>query len=199
MFGRMLADDPEFNRDAAVQVGHAITTHRAQAEDDYFTAVDDLKTKADDSGAAHIGEHAFGSGVYYLYACVNCDLLLANLRGDVELAVRSAEALAEALATATPSGKQNSHAHHPRAGYIRAETGTQQPRDLTGAFFEPVRETPLLAKSVSALEEMAAKLDHCYGPTCDASATMNVAAGSGSLAQIKAAARSAVEKAAAHA
>jgi CRISPR system Cascade subunit CasC len=199
MFGRMLADDPEFNRDAAVQVGHAITTHRAQAEDDYFTAVDDLKTKADDSGAAHIGEHAFGSGVYYLYACVNCDLLLANLRGDVELAVRSAEALAEALATATPSGKQNSHAHHPRAGYIRAETGTQQPRDLTGAFFEPVRETPLLAKSVSALEEMATKLDHCYGPTCDASATMNVAAGSGSLAQIKAAARSAVEKAAAHA
>lgn len=30
MFGRMLADNPDFNRDAAVQVSHAITTHRAR-------------------------------------------------------------------------------------------------------------------------------------------------------------------------
>ena len=29
MFGRMLADDPKFNREAAVQVAHALTTHRA--------------------------------------------------------------------------------------------------------------------------------------------------------------------------
>jgi len=29
MFGRMLADDPDYNREAAVQVSHAITTHRA--------------------------------------------------------------------------------------------------------------------------------------------------------------------------
>ena len=34
---------PSFNREAAVQVAHAITTHRALVEDDYYTAVDDLK------------------------------------------------------------------------------------------------------------------------------------------------------------
>src|SRR6478609_387377 len=28
MFGRMLADNPDFNREAAVQVAHAITTHK---------------------------------------------------------------------------------------------------------------------------------------------------------------------------
>lgn len=60
MFGRMLADNPDFNRDAAVQVSHAITTHRAVAEDDYFTAVDDLKRDGN-AGGAHLGEHGFGS------------------------------------------------------------------------------------------------------------------------------------------
>ena len=36
MFGRMLADAPEYNREAAVQVAHAITTHRAQSEEDWL-------------------------------------------------------------------------------------------------------------------------------------------------------------------
>ena len=63
MFGRMLADDPDFNREAAVQVAHAITTHRALVEDDYYTAVDDLKGPAEDAGAGFIGEAGFGSGI----------------------------------------------------------------------------------------------------------------------------------------
>jgi CRISPR system Cascade subunit CasC len=56
MFGRMLADDPDFNREAAVQVAHAITTHRVVVEDDYYTAVDDLKRPAEDAGAGFVGE-----------------------------------------------------------------------------------------------------------------------------------------------
>lgn len=197
MFGRMLADAPEFNREAAVQVGHAITTHAAQAEDDYFTAVDDLKTRTDDAGAAHVGEHAFGSGVYYLYACVDCDLLLENLAGDAELAARGIEALVEALATSTPKGKQNSHAHRPRASYIRAEVGTHQPRDLTGAFFDPVKQTPLVSKSVEALNKTVEKIDRAYGVSHDGRAVMDVEKGTGSLAEIRAFARAAVEQAAA--
>lgn len=88
MFGRMLAESPDYNRDAAVQVAHAFTTHRAQAQDDWFSAVDDLKTRDAESGAGHIGEHGFGSGVYYLYACVNVDLLVENLNGDAALAAK---------------------------------------------------------------------------------------------------------------
>ena len=86
MFGRMLADDPEFNREAAVQVAHAITTHRAVVEDDYYTAVDDLKRPSEDAGAGFVGEAGFGPGVFYLYACVNRDLLVRNLGGDEDLA-----------------------------------------------------------------------------------------------------------------
>ncbi|MDQ0507380.1 type I-E CRISPR-associated protein Cas7/Cse4/CasC [Xanthobacter agilis] len=192
MFGRMLADNPDFSREAAVQVGHAITTHRAEAEDDFFTAVDDLKTREEDAGGAHLGEHAFGSGVYYLYACVNCDLLVENLQNDKALARKGLEALARALATATPKGKQNSHAHHPRAGYIRAEIGSDAPRDLTGAFLKAVAGEQLLAASVLALEDMAGRIDAAYGPAAERDAVMDVVAGKGTLDEIVAFAASAV-------
>lgn len=184
MFGRMLADDPDFNRDAAVQVGHAITTHRALAEDDWFSAVDDLKKSDEDAGAGHLGEIGFGSGVYYLYACVNVDLLVENLGGDRELAARGLESLARALATATPRGKQNSFAHHPRAGYIRVETGPQQPRDLSGAFFRAVRGDDLLTDSITALETTEAAMRHAYGDACADHRVMNLATGEGSLNDI---------------
>ena len=187
MFGRMLADDPDYNREAAVQVGHAVTTHRALAEDDWYSAVDDLN-KREDTGAGHLGEHGFGSGVYYLYACANLDLLVENLAGDRVLAGRGLEALARALALATPRGKQNSHAHHPRPVYIRAERGSQQPRDLTGAFFRAVdlKSNDLARSSIEALQDMADRIDRAYGPACDATCLMNVLDGYGTLDEIAA-------------
>lgn len=184
MFGRMLADDPDFNRDAAVQVAHAFTTHRALAEDDWFSAVDDLKRREEDSGAGHIGEHGFGSGIYYLYACVNVDLLVENLAGDHALAARGLQSFTRALALATPRGKQNSHAHHPRAAYMRVECGTQQPRDLSGAFFRAVEGDDLLDVSIQALEKTAAQIDHAYGPACDTAQVMNVVTGRGTLDEL---------------
>ena len=75
MFGRMLADNPEFNREAAVQVAHAVTTHKVAVEDDFYTAVDDLKKPAEDTGAGFMGELGFGSGVFYSYVCVDAALL----------------------------------------------------------------------------------------------------------------------------
>jgi CRISPR system Cascade subunit CasC len=185
MFGRMLADDPDYNREAAVQVSHAITTHRAVAEDDWFSAVDDLN-KREDTGASHLGETGFGSGVYYLYACVNVDLLVENLAGDRVLAERGLAALAQALTTATPRGKQNSHAHHPRAIYVRVERGSQQPRDLTGAFFKAIdlRSSDIERSSISTLEKTARQIDDAYGAACDAAFVMDVKAGQGTLAEV---------------
>lgn len=186
MFGRMLADDPDFNRDAAVQVSHAITTHRALAEDDWFAAVDDLKTREEDAGAGHLGETGFGSGVFYLYACANVDLLVENLAGDRALAARGLESLSRALATATPTGKQNSFAHRPRAAFMRVERGSQQPRDLSGAFFAPIGSQDLLGASIHALDETATQIDHAYGACFDDHREMNVRAGQGTLDEIAA-------------
>lgn len=184
MFGRMLADSPDYNRDAAVQVAHAITTHRAQSEEDWFSAVDDLN-KSEDTGAGHLGETSFGSGVYYQYVCVNCDLLISNLAGDRELAVKGIEALAAALSRTTPTGKQNSFAHHPLAHYILAEAGSQAPRDLSGAFFSPVSGGRLLEQSVEALEKIRREIDDAYGKVWRSEQKLHVGKG-GTLDEITA-------------
>lgn len=191
LFGRMLADNPAFNREAAAQVAHAITTHRVVVEDDYYTAVDDLKRPSEDAGAGFIGEAGFGSGVFYLYACINQELLVKNLGGDAkarDLAATAIAALVEAAATTAPSGKQNSFAAHSRAGFILAEKGSAQPRTLAGAFAKPVEGPDLMAASISALETFRGALDQAYGPAAEAASVMRVG-GEGSLAEIIAFAR----------
>jgi CRISPR system Cascade subunit CasC len=185
LFGRMLAADPDYNREAAAQVAHAITTHRVTVEDDYYTAVDDLKRPAEDAGAGFLGEAAFGSGVFYLYLCVDRTLLLKNLAGDAALAATALGALAEATATVAPRGKQNSFAAHGRAQFILAEKGDQQPRTLAGAFSKPVVGTALMEDSIAALQRFRTDLANAYGPGCTAETVMQVGVG-GSLAEITA-------------
>lgn len=169
LFGRMLADTPSRNREAAAQVAHAITTHRVTVEDDYYTAVDDLKTSETDSGAGFIGEAGYGSGVFYLYLCVNLDLFMKNLgpNGDAGLVNQALAALIEAAATTTPSGKQNSFAAFARAGYILAEKGDEQPRTLAGAFARPVTGEDLMENSIKALTTFREDLSAVYGSSQD--------------------------------
>ena len=182
MFGRMLADNPDFNREAAVQVAHAITTHRVEVEDDFYTAVDDLKKPSEDAGAGFIGELGFGSGVFYLYACIDRDQLEKNLGGNAGLAGTAIAALLEGLATASPTGKQASFASRARAHYLRVEKGAQQPRQLSAAFFKPVRGEDLLAASIAEIEKLGTAMNTAYGPCFDGDPyTMNVTAGTGSL------------------
>jgi CRISPR system Cascade subunit CasC len=184
MFGRMLADNPDYSREAAVQVAHAITTHRVTVEDDYYTAIDDLKTAEEDAGAGFVGELGFGSGIFYLYACVDTALLTRNLGGQTALAADACAALAEAAATVSPKGKQPSFAARSRAHYLLAERGSAQPRTLAGAFIRPVDGVDLADASITQLEDWRAKLDIAYGPAAEASVTMNVAAGLGTLPEV---------------
>ncbi|NKC30222.1 type I-E CRISPR-associated protein Cas7/Cse4/CasC [Falsiroseomonas selenitidurans] len=183
LFGRMLAADPDYNREAACQVAHAITTHRVAVEDDYYTAVDDLKTSAEDAGAGFLGEAAFGSGVFYLYLCIDRALLSRNLGGDEDLVATALGALTEAAATVAPRGKQNSFAAHGRAGYVLAEKGDRQPRTLAGAFARPVSGTDLMADSIAALQRFRGAIDEAYGQAAEASVEMEVGA-SGRLADV---------------
>ena len=184
MFGRMLADAPQFNREAAVQVAHAFTTHRTPVESDYYTAMDDEKPDTEDVGAGFIGATGFGSGVYYAYVAINTELLTKNLGGDAELAARAIAAFARAFATVTPSGKINSFANHGRPSFILAEKGDQQPRTLAGAFLKPVRGEDVMAASVEALCDLRTRMDKAYGACADDDAVMNVATGEGALTDI---------------
>lgn len=181
MFGRMVASAPDFNREAAVQVAHAITTHRVEVEDDFYTAVDDLKRPAEDAGAGFIGELGFGSGVFYLYSCIDRDLLEKNLGGDTRLASEAIAAFVEGLATSSPTGKQASFASRARASYLRVEKGNQQPRSLAAAFFKPVKGEDILKDSIARIEDetsgLVKQMNDAYGRCFDADRFMKFIAG----------------------
>ena len=184
MFGRMLASSPGFNMEAAVQVAHAITIHKVAVEDDYFTAVDDLNNGDEDSGSAHIGESGFGAGVFYLYVCINRELLQNNLGDDAVLCKQSLRALVNAATKVSPTGKQNSFASRAYAAYVLAEKGDQQPRSLAQAFLKPVTGADMLERSVKELNKRVVNFDSVYGKCADAREFFNVETGEGSLEKL---------------
>ncbi len=184
MFGRMLASSPAYNTEAAVQVAHAITVHAVAVEDDYFTAVDDLNNGEEDLGAAHIGETEFASGLFYLYLCINRDLLIENLGGDQALANKALASLVETAAKVAPNGKQNSFASRAYASYILAEKGGQQPRSLSVAYLKPLRGEDILGKAITEIETKRANMEKTYGKCADTTKTMNAETGEGSLSDI---------------
>lgn len=185
MFGRMLADSPEFNMEAAVQVSHAITVHKSAVEDDYFSAIDDLNREA--SGASHIGERGYGAGLFYLYLCINRELLKENLGGDESLTAKALEALIHAATKVSPTGMQNSFASRAYASYVLAEKGDQQPRSLVEAFLKPVKpfaDEDMLEKAIRAIEKRRDNFDAVYGACADARYAINIVTGEGRLADL---------------
>jgi CRISPR system Cascade subunit CasC len=183
-FGRMLADKPVFNMEAAVQVAHAISTHAVVIEDDYFTAVDDLNIGDVDSGAGHVGDAGFAAGLFYLYTCINREQLIRNLGGNIDLANKAVGAFVEAMAKVGPGGKQNSFASRVYASYMLAERGNQQPRSLSVSFLKPIRGADLLDDSIQALELQKDKMDAAYGACAEVRKVMNVEKGEGTLQEI---------------
>lgn len=165
LFGRMLADLPEKNADAAAQVAHAISTHAMRGREfDFYTAVDDLKP-TDTAGADMLGTVEFGSATYYRYACVDLQKLLENLGGDVDLAVRGLRAFLEASVFAAPTGKQNTFAAHNTPGLlVQVVRQNASPRNLANAFEKSVREQGgFVRPSMTALGEEKTRQDRIFG------------------------------------
>lgn len=161
MFGRMLASRPDYNVEAAVQVAHAMTVHKAMVEDDFFTAVDDLNR--DDAGAGHMGVSEFGAGVFYLYVCIDRHLLMENLGDNKELYTRALQGLVRSALTVSPSGKQNSFASRAVASYCLAEKGNAHARTLAEAFLRPVQGEDILADAIDALEKKRDSFNRILG------------------------------------
>jgi len=184
MYGRMLTTYSFYNVEAAVQVSHAITVNEVAVEDDYFTAVDDLNNGEEDMGAAHIGENEFASGLFYTYVCINRNLLKENLGKDEELTKRALKALVESATKVAPTGKQNSFASRAYATYLMVEKGTQQPRSLSVAFLEAVKDKNLLKKAIEALKDTREKIEKVYDTCSTDKKEMNAYTGEGSLDEI---------------
>ncbi len=176
LFGRMLADLPEVNQDAACQVAHAISTHRVEREFDYFTAVDD-KGNADETGAGMIGQVEFNSATFYRYAAIDVAKLIGNLQKDVTLALAGLEAFTKAMAMAIPTGKQNTFAAHNLPAFVGVALRGTSPINLANAFEKPVWPTqkePLSTISVKALAEYDDRVSAFYGDGQDAWAFLDL-------------------------
>ena len=184
LFGRMLAANPVHNVEAAAQVAHAISVHKVTVEDDYFTAVDDLNKGEEDLGAGHIGTNEFAAALFYQYVCINRTLLLENLGGNEALASKAIKALAEAVATVAPGGKQATFGSRARASFMVAERGAEQPRSLSVAFLKSVSGDDFLQSAIQALKTTAERMDKVYGPCAEARQSFDAVAGEGTLAEI---------------
>lgn len=166
LFGRMLADLPEKNTDAAAQVAHALGTHAmSRREFDFYTAVDDLKP-GDTAGADMLGTVEFGSATFYRYLCVDLAGLRENLGGDDELVERGLRALLCASVYAAPTGKQNTFAAHNLPSLISTVIRQDaSPRNLANAFEVPVRarDGGYIGGSIEKLNEEWGKQDRIFG------------------------------------
>lgn len=173
LFGRMVTSDALARGDAAVHVAHAFTVHAEEAESDYFTAVDDLLSAADELGSAHLGETELTSGLFYGYVVLDVPLLVSNLEGcerkdwakaSKELAAKVAEHLVHLIAETSPGAKLGSTAPYSYAQLVLAEVGSRQPRTLANAFLEPVpADGKLLQRAIFALRDYLARFDAMYG------------------------------------
>lgn len=156
LFGRMLADKPSTNIDAACQVAHALSTHAVRMEMDYYTAMDHLKP-GDTAGADMVGFTSFNSACYYRYMRIDWNLLCKNLKDDA-LAKRTVEGFLRAAMDAIPTGKQNAFAAQNSTNFAMAvvrEDGKSW--NLVNAFETPVKaqrepETGFISPSISALD-----------------------------------------------
>lgn len=166
LFGRMLANKPELNLDAACQVAHALSTHRVEMEFDFFTAVDDLLTD-EEAGSGMMGITPFNSATYYRYARLDWEQLVKNLDGDVGLACRTVEGFLRAALRAIPTGKQNAFAaQNPPDFGLAVVRQDGMAWSLVNAFERPVRpdhDGGLLRPSIQALDAYWGRLTQVYG------------------------------------
>ena len=128
-----------------------------------------------------MGETGFGSGVFYVYVCINAELLAENLAGDLDLVKKALAAFTETAAKVGPSGKQNSFASRSYASYLLAECGDQQPRSLSAAFLKPVNDQGILSGGIDQLKISRKKMEQVYGSCADNYIEMNAETGEGSL------------------
>jgi CRISPR system Cascade subunit CasC len=163
--------------DASLQVAHAISTHEARPEVDYYVAADDIP--GSDAGAGYVDEAVFASACFYKYFSIHWETLVENLKGfqgnKEHLAAHTIGAFLRGAALANPSGKQNSFAaHNPPDGIVvEVKKDGCTPISYANAFACPVPSngppctdgTPydIVRQSIAQMGKCMHDLDTGYG------------------------------------
>lgn len=153
--------------EASLQVAHAISTHEAHQEVDYYVAADDIP--GDDAGAGYVDEAMFASACFYKYFSIHWETLVKNLEGfhgnKEYLAAHTVGAFLRGAARVNPTGKQNSFAAHNLPDGMLVEI-KNTPISYANAFANPVPgkgERDLISQSIAQLGQYIHDLDTGYG------------------------------------
>lgn len=179
LFGRMVADAPAMNIEAAASFAHAISTHRAVSEIDFFAAVDDCEHKT-----VQLGTLEFNSATYYRYVSLDLGQLATSFHGaDIAPAV---EAFTRALFVAFPSARQATMAAATPWDY--AIVALRKGQRLQMSFNTPVRadrqHPDLVANSIQALRDKFAEAERMYGSMFGLLGKFEIGGGKGSIDDI---------------
>jgi len=173
LYGRMVATNPGLGVDAAVQVAHSISTHMAQVETDYFTAVDDWVQGQDDRSpaAGMIGDIDFSSGTMYRYANVSLQQLAHNLGDDSAAAAEVAGRFVDAYCRSIPTGHITGFAHQTLPALVLVVAREDRPISYVEAFERPVSADEhhggYITPSIAALLQYHHSVDGSFGPAGD--------------------------------
>jgi CRISPR system Cascade subunit CasC len=165
-YSKMVWNGLDTTVEAALQVAHAISTHEARPEVDYYVAADDIP--GDDAGAGYVDEAMFASACFYKYFSINWETLVNNLKGYGEnhkqLAAHTVGAFIRGAAMVNPTGKQNSFAaHNPPDGMLVEIKGS--PISYANAFAKPAAQgdRDIISQSIAQLGQYIYDLDTGYG------------------------------------
>jgi len=144
LFGRMVANDHSLTVEAASMFSHALSTHKADNEIDFFAAVDDLQSK-EESGMLADKEH-----------------LGALTREERQSVVQT---FVEATVKAIPGARKNTMNGNTLPDYVLGVVREKgHPVQLVNAFESPVRSSQGYAtKSVELLKSEYTKLVETWG------------------------------------
>ena len=163
LFGRMLADMPEKEQNAACRVAAISTTPWAGVR---LHRCGRPQTR-DTAGADMMGTVEFNSACFYRYAVLDWEKLVENLQDDKELANKGLRAFLEGFVVAEPTGKQNTFAAHNPPEFVAVSVRRHSaPRSLANAFETAIRakkDESLTKASATRLVEKAKVLQGVYG------------------------------------
>ena len=179
IFGRMVASDHSLTIEGAGLFSHALSTHKADNDIDFFSAVDDLQPQ-EEAGAGMTGTLEFNSATYYRYAALNLDLLfyqkdkdgkpcatLGCFDGEEYKSTRRniVDAFIRGTVLAVPGARKNSMNAHTLPGYVLGLVKDKgQPLQLINAFENPVRpKNGLMDASIEALKRHHEQLKETWG------------------------------------
>lgn len=173
LYGRMVASESSLTLEGAAMFSHAISTHRAEPELDFYAAVDDLQS-TEEQGAGMTGMLEFSSACYYRYVALNVDLLKAHLADLSEAHINEiVAAFIRASVMAVPSARKNSMNASTAPSFVLGMVRNGHPLQLVNAFEKPIRcADGYTNASINELKNEFARMRSVWGITTDVESSL---------------------------